>query len=250
MKRIQSQSYLLIAILTLCSISFSSCVTNYTTTYLQTRKNLPQYKQTEYVAYHLRPEDKIAIRVISIKEDVNQIYNNQGGLSQQNAYKIYSDSTIDIPFVSHIKIGGLTIDEATKVLETKVKELDANATVVIALANEVFYVIGEAGKGQFPLYKDKLTIFQALALAGDVKFNGDRGRIQIIRESAKGPVIKQFDIRTRSIIESEYYYVYPNDIIYVGTKPSSFFRIESYNALLGMITTSVAFLVLVLNNLK
>jgi polysaccharide export outer membrane protein len=235
--------------ISLASLAFASCVTNYTTTYLQSRKNLPQYNKAAYQDYRLRPDDKVAVRVITIKEDIAQLFSGQGGVAQQ-AYKIYQDSTVDLPFITHLKIGGMTLDEATKVVETRVKELDPNATVVLSLANEVFYVIGEAGRGQFSIYKEKLTIFQALAIAGDVKFTGDRGHIRIIRESAKGPVVREFDIRSRSLVDSEYYYVYPNDIIYVSTTPSSFFKIESFSAMMGIITTSVAFLVLVLNNLK
>ncbi|GAT63853.1 polysaccharide biosynthesis/export family protein [Paludibacter jiangxiensis] len=252
MERIKQIAIWSIAALLLFSLA--SCVTNYTTQYLQTRKNLPQYSKKEYQWYVLKPNDQIAVRVLSINEDINRLFPSSSASSGQSgngmSYKIYADSTVDLPFISHLKIGGLTLEAANQVIEKKIKEFDKNASVVIALNNDVFYIIGEAGKGQFPIYKDKLTIFQALALAGDIRTNGDRGKIKVIRETAKGPVVKQFDIRSKSLLDSEYYYVYPNDIIYVSTAPGSFFRIESFSSLMSLVTTSVTFLVLVLNTIK
>jgi polysaccharide export outer membrane protein len=230
--------------------SLASCITNRTTQYLQTRKDLPQYDKKAYQSYLLKPNDQVAIRVLSTNEDVTRLFASSGGQSNGTSYKIYADSTVDLPFISHLKIGGLTLEEANGVIESKIRELDKKASVITILNNDVFYVIGEAGKGQFPIYKDKLTIFQALALAGDIRTNGDRGRIKIIRETTKGPIVKQFDIRSKSLLDSEYYYVYPNDIIYVSTAKNSFFRIESFGSLMSLITTSVTFLVLVLNTIK
>ena len=240
-----------ILLLFMAMIGVTSCVTNYTTQYLQTRKNLPQYDKKEYKWYLLRPNDQIAVRVLTVNDDVARLFSSSGGqTSNAITYKIFADSTVDLPFISHLKVGGLTLEAATKVVEAKVQEFDKKASVVLSLSNDVFYVIGEAGRGQYPIYKDKLTIFQALALAGDIRTNGDRGKIRIIRESAQGPVIKQFDIRSKSLIDSEFYYVYPNDILYVSTSPSSFFRVESFGSLMTLISTSVTFLVLVLNATK
>lgn len=229
----------------------TSCVTNYTTQYLQTRKNLPQYQKKDYQTYILQPNDQVALRVLTTNDDLARLFNNSASASTNAmAYKIFPDSTVDLPFISHLKIGGMTLEAATHVVERKIREFDAKASVVLALSNDVFYVIGEAGKGQFPIYKDKLTIFQALAMAGDIKQNGDRGKVRIIRETQKGTLIKQFDIRSKSLLDSEFYYVYPNDIIYVSTSPGSFFSVESFGSLMAIITTSVTFLVLVLNTIK
>ncbi len=238
--------------MTICVVFLlSSCVNNYTTAYLQTRTNLPQYHKESYKWYVLQPNDEISLRVLTIKDDVSALFaENGGGNSGANGitgYRIYPDSTVDLPFMSHLKIGGLTLAAATQVVENRIKKLDPNAKVILALSNDYYYVLGEAGRGKFPIYKDKLTIFEALALSGDIQNNGDRGKVRIIRQTPKGVVIKEFDIRTRSIIDSPFYYVYPNDIIYVSTTPSSFFQIDSFSAFIGIITTSISFLLLVLN---
>jgi polysaccharide export outer membrane protein len=224
----------------------SSCVNNYTTAYLQTRTNLPQYHKASYKWYVLQPNDEVSLRVLTIRDDVSALF-AENGSNGTSGYRIYPDSTVDFPFMSHLKIGGLTLAEATQVVENKVKTLDPKAKVILALSNDYYYVLGEAGRGKFPIYKDKLTIFEALAASGDIQSNGDRGKVRIIRQTSKGVAIKEFDIRTRSIIDSPFYYVYPNDIIYVSTTPSSFFQIDSFSAFIGIITTSISFLLLVLN---
>jgi polysaccharide export outer membrane protein len=245
------KQFRLFLLLGLLMVSITSCFTNYTTEYLQTRKNLPQYEKKDYKWYILQTNDQIALRVLTINEEVAQLFLSSGqGAGSVSSYKIFPDSTVDLPYISHLKVGGLTLEQATKVVEKKIQELDPKASVILSLNNNVFYVVGEAGKGQFPIYKDKLTIFQALALAGDIHSNGDRGKIRIIRESSHGPIVKQFDIRSKSLLDSEYYYIYPNDIIYVSTAPGSFFRVESFGTLMTLLSTSLTFLVLVLNNTK
>jgi|YelNatPaOPRAMG01_1025707.scaffolds.fasta_scaffold07654_2 polysaccharide export outer membrane protein len=228
-------------------LMLSSCVNNYTTAYLQTRSNLPVYAKGHYENYILKPNDEINLRVLSIKEDVSSLFTQNNSTNNQNSYRIYPDSTVDLPFMSHLKIGGLTLEQATQVVEKKVQTLDPKAKVILALNNDYFYVLGEAGRGKFPIYKDNLNIFEALALSGDIKSDGDRAKVRIIRQTAKGVAIKTFDIRSRSIVDSPFYYIYPNDIIYVSTTPSSFFQIDSFSGFISIITTSISFLLLVLN---
>ena len=93
-----------------------------------------------------------------------------------------------------------------------------------------------------------MNIFQALALTGDVMNSGDRRHIRIIRPRDDGqePEILEFDIRTNTIIDSKYYYIYPNDVIYVARTKDSFYKVPTYTGFLGLITSSVALLTTVL----
>ena len=110
-------------------------------------------------------------------------------------------------------------------------------------------MVGDAHAGQFYIYKEKMNIFQALAMTGDVMNSGDRRHIRIIRPRDNGeePEILEFDMRTNSIIDSKYYYVYPNDVIYVARTKNSFYTVPSYSGFISLITSSVALLTTVLN---
>ena len=115
--------------------------------------------------------------------------------------------------------------------------------------NKYFSVIGDADAGQYYVYKEKMNIFQALAMTGDVMNSGDRRHIRIIRPTKEGqdPEILEFDMRTNTIIDSKYYYVYPNDVIYVARTKNSFYTVPNYAGFISLITSSVALLTTVLN---
>lgn len=97
-----------------------------------------------------------------------------------------------------------------------------------------------------------MNIFQALAMTGDVMNSGDRRHIRIIRPKDGGeePEILEFDIRTNTIINSKYYYIYPNDVIYVARTKDSFYQVNNYAGVLGLITSSVGLLTSVLTYLQ
>lgn len=242
---------ILLAVLML--MTGTSCITNKDNTYFQESDKLPQYPKAEYEYYKIIPNDQLVIRLLTLNEEAAAIFNFESGGSSSSTteftYRVYDDGTIDIPFVNSIPVAGLTIREASKVIEEKLKDFVPDAMVKVALANDMFYIIGEGGKGAFNLYKEKLNIFQALALAGGPATNADKKRVRLVRPNPEGgrPMVKEFDLRTVSIINSEHYYVYPNDVIYLSSIKGNFWKIEDYSSALGTITTSIGFLVSVFN---
>ena len=230
----------------------TSCITNKDNTYFQESDKLPQYPKAEYEYYKIIPNDQLVIRLLTLNEEAAMIFNFESGSSTSTTeftYRVYDDGTIDIPFVNSIPVAGLTLREASKVIEERLKDFVPDAMIKVALANDMFYIIGEGGKGAFNLYKEKLNIFQALALAGGPATNADKKRVRLVRPNPEGgrPIVKEFDLRTVSIINSEHYYVYPNDVIYLSSIKGNFWKIEDYSSALGTITTSIGFLVSVFN---
>ena len=240
-------------ILFLSLFSLSSCYSYKNQRLLQDEnKLLPTYENSEYIDYHIQVNDEIIYRLISstLDETFSKLISSQSSSSSQISYRVYTDSTIDLPFISHIPVAGLTLNEASKVVEKRFKEFIPDAIVKLSLSNKTFTIFGDAGSGIFPIYKEKLTIFQALSMSGDFNETSDRKHIRIIRDTKKGTQILDFDIRPKSIIDSKYYYIYPNDIIYVQREFSSFYKVNSYSALIGVITFSLSLLFSVLNYTK
>jgi polysaccharide biosynthesis/export protein len=213
-------------------------------------KSLPDYEKSDYIDYRIQVNDEITYRLITADETISKLITSSASGQNQISYRVYTDSTIDLPFISHIRVAGLTLNEASKVIEKRFKELIPDAVIKLSLANKTFTIFGDAGSGIFPIYKEKLTIFQALSMSGDFNETSDRKHIRIIRDTNMGTQILDFDIRPESIIDSKYYYVYPNDIIYVQREFSSFYKVNSYSALLGVITFSLSLLFSVLNYTK
>lgn len=239
----------------LVTLLMSSCYSHRVIGYLQepTKQNkLPIYDSVPYEPYRIRVNDEIIYRLITRDETVSKMYgaNNQSSYSQYaNSYRVHDDGTVDLPFLNPLKLQGLTEVEAQDTLRAAFKEIIPDADVKLALYNKNFSVIGDARSGQYYIYKEKMNIFQALAMTGDVLNSGDRRHIRIIRprDGGEEPEILEFDMRTNTIIDSKYYYVYPNDVIYVARTPESFYQVPSFFGFTSLLTSSVALLTTVLN---
>ena len=217
---------------------------------LQDRDNLPQYDSVAYKPYRLQVNDEIIYRVITMDETLAKTLSSNETTNSQyaNSYRIYSDGTVDIPFLAPVKLVGLTELEAQDTLRKAFREIIPDADVKLAMYNKRFTVMGDARSGVYNIYKERMTIFQALAMSGDLMNSGDRRHVRIIRPRGNGePEVLEFDIRPNSIINSEYYYVYPNDLIYVSRDSGSFYKQSSYSSFLALITSSVSLLITVLN---
>lgn len=231
---------------------FDSCITYREINYLQNPgMGIPAYADTvKYHDYRLQPGDRLYIQVKSLNQDVTKLFQMDQSQGMNNAnvdlftYRIDSLGYADFPYIGKVHVGGKTIREAKMMLEEKATNELGKCYFQVALANNYFTVIGEAGTGRYDLPKSKLTIFEALAISGDLKSMADRSKIRILRQTPNGTVIKTFDIRSKTIIGSEYYYVQPNDIIYVQPISARFFGITSWSGMLSSITMSLSFVLL------
>ena len=249
MRKIQTILLFLVVVL------MSSCYSHRVIGYLQepTKSNkLPVYDSVPYEPYRIRINDEIIYRLITMDQTMTKMLgtNNQATSGQYaNSYRVQSDGTIDLPFLKPLYIQGMTEVEAQDALRKAFREIIPDADVKLVLYNKYFSVIGDANAGQYFVYKEKMNIFQALAMTGDVMNSGDRRHVRIIRpqDDGKEPIVLEFDLRTNSIIDSKYYYIYPNDVIYVARHRNSFYTVPSYSGFIGLITSSVALLTTVLN---
>lgn len=233
--------FLLVIILLL-----SSCYGYRKTGLLQQNNNkLPKYEYAAYEEYKIRVNDEIVFRLITSDETISKlIVTNQSAANSQNiiSYRVFPDGTIDLPFVQNISIVGLTFNEASLAIEKRFKEIIPDAAIKLSMANKSFTVIGEAGTGVYPIYKDKLTLFQALSMSGDISYTGDYKKVRILREADAGTQVLNFDIRPLSVVNSKFYYIYPNDIIYVQKDPASFYKTDNYSSFVALISTSLSLL--------
>ena len=219
-----------------------SCYTRRSTNLLQERKSLPQYSSTAVTDYVLQPNDELVIRVITNNASLQYMF----PFRNINSYRIFEDGTADFPYITRVPLAGKNIKEAEAILRGRLKEFADDVEVKLALKNQTFCVIGEAGRGYFPIYKERLNIFQALAMAGGIGDGASFGEVKIIRQTEKGTVVKTFDIRTKSIIDSEFYYIQPNDVIYVDVAKRKFWMSENLMQFVGLITSSITLLVVLL----
>jgi polysaccharide export outer membrane protein len=247
MKQIYKYIIYMVAIMLL-----SSCYPIRRVGLLQERSGLPEYSKGEYEQYKLQKNDELELRIISLNPETALLFQQRSssyfsGNSSSFTYRIYEDGTIDVPFLSKVEVAGLTLQQAEQKIEEELSGFADDIMVKLALSTGTFCVIGDAGRGYFPIYKDRLTIYQALALCGGISSSADYGNVKILRRTNEGTKILEFDIRQESVIDSEYYYVYPNDVIYFDFSKRRFWAIDSYSGFLSIISTSLSMLVSVWN---
>lgn len=224
----------------------SSCTMNRYTRFLQESDKLPQYAKAEMERYRIQVDDELLVKVLSMNKDMTTIFNTGGNNSTNRVNRVYTDGTIDLPFIDNIHVEGLTLAEAKEKIQEQIKTFIVDAEVVVALSNNYFYVLGDAGKGGYLLYKEKITIFQALAMCGGMNKVGSRKHVHIMRRDTEGKTqVRTFDIRSMSVLDSEYYYIQPNDIIYIPPASERFFRLDSFAGILSVISTSFSFFYLI-----
>lgn len=216
---------------------------------IQEREGLPEYEKGVYTQYKLQRNDEVNVRVITADVATSELFNSgqRGGNNQAYSYRIFEDGTIDLPFLTRVKIEGKTIQEAEEHIDSLLKAYVDDATVKLSLATGTFCVIGDAGRGYFSIYKERLTIYQAFALCGGINETADFGHVKILRKTPEGTKIVEFDIRSKSIIDSEYYYIYPNDVIYLDVSKRRFWGVSSYTTFISLVGSSLNMLVSIWN---
>ncbi len=206
----------------------SSCGSQKEISYLQ---GAPEgYTQTIDTPYEvkIKPDDLIAIMVNSRDAELAQMFNlpmvsYQTGtrVTGQNtvlAYLVSPEGTIDFPQLGLLYVAGMTRSELAKYIKNELitRGLINDPVVTIQYQNYQVSVIGEVSRpGSFQVSSDRVTIFDALSLAGDMTIYGQRSNVKVIREEDGKRVMTTVDLRSAEILESPYYFLQQNDVVYV-----------------------------------
>ena len=231
----------------------TSCVTPRKTHYLQEPDNyVPSYPEYHTPAdYNIQKSDELNIRVITLDPESQKIFNTSSSSSNTSlsssyrglyTYTVYDDGTIDFPYIGAIEVAGLTTRQIKHKIEDALKEYVKDCSVEVRLVNNYFNLITEQSASRHQLTKEKMSIFEALAVGGDLSKYSDRKRVKVIRQMPTGNTeIKEFDVRSKDILESEYYYIQPNDLIYVRAFDGQFFRVDSFLTAIGITSSTISF---------
>lgn len=218
----------------------SSCTSPKATNLLQDKGSL--YASKPFEDYKLQINDEITCSILTSNKDFSDVFNGvvSNDMNTKSSYAIFETGDISIPFFGEIHVLGLTIPEAEEVIQNKMRQAIPDAQVKVFLTNNYYYVVSDNQNGRKNIYKDNMTIYQALALNGKPGPDLELEKVRIIRLDETGrSIIKEFDLRAESIIESEFYYIKPNDMIYYSTSKRAFFRINSFAGLLATIIAPI-----------
>ena len=142
-----------------------------------------------------------------------QISDNQSGIK---TYLIDSYGYIEYPVIGKVKLAGLTRKDAVQQLTDKIKVYITNPTINLRILNYKIAVLGEVvSPGNYTLQSERITVLEALSLAGDLTIYGKRDNILIIREKEGVKSFNRVDITKSDFINSEFYYLTQNDVLVV-----------------------------------
>ena len=226
----------------------SSCGSSEKVAYLQNSNQVNIESSKVLFDARIMPKDQLTITVSTVNPEAAVPFNliTQTAMSQElktlssqptlQTYLVSNDGTIDFPIIGSIKVSGLTKNECETMILEKIRPYLADSEkpiVTVRMSSYSISVLGEVkNPGSFPVSREKINIYEALALAGDMTIYGVRDRVRLIREDVSGKKeIHVLDLTDANIINSPYYYLQQNDIIYV--EPS---KVKKQDARVGSMT--------------
>lgn len=213
----------------LFAVVFASCVPQKKMLYLKNAEMAAENISKDYVNdrtvdYKLQPGDNLYIHVVntidersaaSINGDIRGYLSSDANIYLQTT-TIDEDGYVEMPLVGKIEVKNLTVDEAKDRLQTAINTYINGSMLVVKLASFNLTLLGEVSRpGMYKVYQSQINLFEAVALAGNMTNFAKKSDVKIIRQTDHGSEIVTVDMGQADILSSPYYYLKPNDIIYV-----------------------------------
>ena len=251
-----------LALLMVVTSTMVGCVSKRNINYLQ-NKALSEGSATLFenrkFEYRLQTNDVLSIRVLGLDKETHGFFHLEGqdgvGLNSEvnlyvNGYSVNADGSVQMPTVGDIKVKGLTVGEAQQRVQQKINNFFTNATVILKLVSFKVSVIGAVERaGSYFVYNNQINVLEAMALAGDATEFADKSKITLLRQSDRGTQALLIDLSNTEMLSSEYFYLLPNDVIYVPSLPARIGRLNL--EILGVLFAAIsagALLVTVIQN--
>lgn len=168
-------------------------------------------------------------------------------LAYQPGYLVSKEGTIEFPMIGRVSVTGQTTSQIAALLKDKIKSYLKEPVVNVRNVNFRISILGEVNHpGLFLVNNEQVTLLQALGMANDITIYGKRENVLIIREENGKKTFARVDLTKRDFFRSPYYYLHPNDIVYVEPGQARAASTDnSYRILPIVISGASAILVLV-----
>jgi len=241
----------------------ASCVSNKNIAILDDRdfeNGEPIEYQNEKVQYRIKTNDVLNVNIQSADYDVSRAFNinrtgniniADAGTLYVSGYSVDKNGEINIPILGKVAVQGLTIIESQEVIQRFADLYLKNATVIVQIVSFRVTVLGEVrAPGHYYIYNGQATLFDVLGMAGDITEYGNRSNIKLVRQNDEGSEIIQIDLGETDILSSPYFYLLPNDVVYIQPAKSRAKRInlDIWPLVLSGVTTVILLVSVVLQN--
>lgn len=217
------------------TLLFTSCASKKDIVYFQNAKNFETIVDTDTFKAKLKVGDIVSVYVSTIDLEVTKPYNliiqssggggsGSGGGGRLIDYLIDSDGNIDFPVLGKVKLVGLTTEEAKELFKTKFSEGDLlkDPVIILRVLNFRVTVAGEVrSPGVYPVSGERVSILEALGMAGDLTIKGRRDNVLVVRDFNGTKTYTRVDLTNKEVFNSPVYYLTQNDYVYVEPNNSS-----------------------------
>lgn len=257
-KRIIHLSLILIHI-----ILYFSCVETKYTSYLKNAADTLYVQNEKNKDISIQKNDILSISINSLNQEASAIFNTtnnhvintsnlSGNNTQSSGYLVNTDGNIQLPLIGNIKAEGLTNKELkTEITKTIVdKKLLLDPVVSIRHLNFEVTVIGEVGRPTvITVPSEKISLLKALGLAGDITVYGKKDNVLLIREIDGKKRVKHINLNSPAFLSSPYYYLLPNDIVYVEPNKNKLASVGRGRQLMPAILSGLSVVIIVLDRI-
>ena len=214
----------------LFAVVFASCVPQKKMLYLKNPEMVAENLSKEYVNertvdYKLQPGDNLFIRFIntideksaaSLTGEYNRTTMGSDASIYLHSYTLDEDGCIELPLTGKIELKNLTVDQAKDRMQSELDKFVNQTTLIVKLSNFNLTVLGEVTRpGMYKVYQTQINLFEAIALAGNMTNFAKKSDVKIVRQTDHGSEIVTIDMGEADVLSSPYYYLKPNDIVYV-----------------------------------
>ena len=236
-------------------ISLSACYSVKKVNYLQTEGDILAIPINP-ITYLVQPNDILNVKIQSRDTDQAAFFNSSAINSRNiqanpaslflSGYSVKQAGMINLPIVREITVSELSLEQIRELVQSEINNYLLDAIVLVTLTSFKISVLGDVkNPGTNYVYNNQATIFEALSAAGDANLSGKRQTIKLIRQTGNESQVVNLDLTDPKIIESPYYFLMPNDVIYVETSKEHVVR--NNLVLITVLLTAISTSLLIIN---
>ncbi len=244
-------------------IQISSCtVSQQSTTYFSGSGDTTLILKTDDVEPIIQKNDILSIYISSLNPEASAVFNapnllatsssTTSGSSSAGGYLVNTDGNIQLPILGTIKASGITKKQLKADITNLIldKKLLIDPIITIRHLNYEVTIIGEVGKPiVINVPNEKISLLKALGIAGDITVYGKKDNVMLVREVEGKRKVKRIDLNDKSFLSSNYYYLQPNDIVYVEANKWKVINANRNQQLLPSILSGLSIIALVITTI-
>ncbi len=214
---------------------FSSCISQKKVTMLKEAELQTSFENSKKITYRVQTGDHLYIKIFSVDPKTSKFFQTDLPALMNptylylNSYVVDEQGYINFSFVDKMYVRGLTIEEVKSLIQKTLNEYFKETSVIVRLVNFEVTILGEVGSpGTVTIDKDQINIFQAIGLAGGTSQWANLKRVKIVRQTLKGSDVFVFNLSEKDILQSDFFYLMPNDIVLVEPRKAKSWAFERF----------------------